>query len=87
MFTENSPRLRIAIPVALPSFVQNKSMHGVSDTDVSELMVAPNSLPVHSVAMMATPVGKAPITERKCFGSMVCMFMSPPLLKVPSEQP
>ena len=87
MFTENNPRLRIAAPVALPSLVQNSSMHGVSDTEVSELMVAPNSSPSHSVAMMATPVGKAPITERKCLGSMVCMFMSPSLLKVPSEQP
>src|SRR6266850_6719215 len=86
MLTENNPRLRIAAPVALPSLVQNSSMQGVSDTDVSELMVAPNSSPSHTVATMATPVGKAPITERKRLGSMVCRFMSPRLLKAPSEQ-
>ena len=70
MFTENNPRLRIAVPVALPSLVQNSSMQGCSETDVSELMVAPKSSPLHSVAMTATPVGKAPMTDRKCLGSM-----------------
>ena len=60
MFTENNPRLRIAVPVALPSLVQTEACKGCSDTDVSEFMVAPKSSPFHSVAMTATPVGKAP---------------------------
>jgi hypothetical protein len=90
MLTENSP-LRIAVPVALSSLVQNRSMQGASDTEVNELMVAPNSSPSHSVATTATPVAKAPMTERKRLGSMaaprtmgpfvqdddICMFMSP----------
>ena len=54
----------MALPVALPSLVQNSSMLGSSDTDVSELIVAPNSSPCHSVAMTATPVGKVPMTDR-----------------------
>jgi len=55
MFTEKKPRLRIAVPVALPSLVQTRSMQGSSETDVSEFMVAPKSSPLHSVAMTATP--------------------------------
>src|SRR5579884_1129513 len=72
MLTENMPRCRMAAPVALPSFVQNSSMQGSSDTDVSELIVAPNNSPFHSVATTATPVAKAPMTERKRRGSIVC---------------
>ena len=40
-------------------------MQGSSDTDVSELIVAPNSSPFHSVAMTATPVGNVPMIDRK----------------------
>src|SRR5262245_1520104 len=80
MLTENSPRLRMAVPVALPSRVQNSSMQGSSDTDVSELIVAPYRSPSHSVAITATPVGKAPITDRKRLGSITlpCICPSPP---------
>src|SRR6185369_7461325 len=93
MFTEKKPRLRIAVPVALPSLVQTRSMQGSSETDVSEFMVAPKSSPLHSVAMTATPVAKVAMTDRNCLGSMetprktvlrlpcpgdeMCVFMSP----------
>jgi hypothetical protein len=61
----------MAAPVALASFVQNRSMQGASDTDVSELIVAPNSSPSHSIPMTATPVGKLPMTDRKRLESIV----------------
>jgi hypothetical protein len=80
MFTENNPRRRMAVPVALPSLVQNSSMQGVSDTDVSELIVAPNSSPFHSVAMTATPVANAPIKDRKRLGSMAVSLRFDPCL-------
>src|SRR5579871_759196 len=60
----------MAAPVVLPSFMQNSSMHGSSDTDVSELTVAPNNSRFHSVAITATPVANDPITERKRLGSI-----------------
>src|SRR5512133_3857276 len=81
MLTENKPRLQIAPPVALRSLVQNRRRHGSSETDVSELIVAPNNSPSHSVAMMATPVGKVPMTERKRLPSMAGMFISPHFLR------
>jgi hypothetical protein len=77
--SENNPRRRMAAPVALPSLVQKSSMLGSSETDVSELMVAPNSSPFQVVVMTATPVGNVPITDRKRLGSMVCVFISPQL--------
>src|SRR5579871_4792726 len=82
MFTEKSPRFWTAVPVALPSPIQNSSMQGESDTDVSELTVAPNNSPFHSVPTTATPVANAPIKERKRLGSIaedveICLFMSP----------
>src|SRR5437870_4016486 len=73
MFTEKKPRFRMAIPVALPSLVQNRSMQGCNETEVSELIVAPKSSPFHSVAMMATPVGNVPITDRKRVESIVIL--------------
>ena len=60
----------MAVPVALPSFVQTRSMQGSSYTDVSEFIVAPKSSPFHSVATMATPVAKVPMTDRKCLEFM-----------------
>src|ERR1700757_2244614 len=60
----------MAVPVTLASLVQNSSMQGFSDTEVSELIVAPNRSPFHSVPTTATPVANAPITERKRLGSM-----------------
>jgi hypothetical protein len=63
----------MAIPVALPSFVQKRSMQGCNETEVSELIVAPKSLPFHSVAMMATPVGNVPMTDRKRVESIVVL--------------
>jgi hypothetical protein len=60
----------MAVPVALPSLVQTRSMQGSSDTDVSEFIVAPKSSPFHSVATMATPVAKVPMTDRKCLEFM-----------------
>jgi hypothetical protein len=48
-------------------------MQGCNETEVSELIVAPKSLPLHSVAMMATPVGKVPMTDRKRVESIVIL--------------
>src|SRR4030095_4412636 len=62
----NNSRFRMAVPVALPSLVQTRSMQGSSDTDVSEFIVAAQSSPLHSVVTMATPVAKVPRTDRKC---------------------
>ena len=60
-----SPRSRAAETYNIrPSFQPGMSWTQSSDTDINELTVAPNSSPLHSVAMTATPVGKVPITDR-----------------------
>src|SRR5271154_1504586 len=60
----------MADPVALPSFMQNSSIQGSNETEVSELTVAPNNSSFHPVVMTATPVANAPMTERNRLGSM-----------------
>lgn len=56
--------------VALPRSARNNSRHGSSDTAVSELTAMPTYCSSIREVTIATPVAKAPITERNFLGSI-----------------
>src|SRR6056297_550733 len=62
--------------VSEPTCGRNPTIGGSSDTEVNEPMVNPCGVPFESIpATTVTPVGKCPMTVRKCLESKACSFV------------